>query len=258
MTDEKRSLRQKDFWAALALMAASAGLLFKTLEIPFFQARAAGIADGKWYNSAAIVPYMVFGLLFVLSVTLLVISIRGDGLPTRADLEKIAAQARAPLFQKFCIICLMLLAYIFGLVPRVDFTLATALVMMALTYGFYEGRMRPAILSLILVLLPSVYAMIVHFPSEQWAKPHDDDIVTLIGFVVLVGVALVEAIRTHGSLPGYLRYVPIISFFTPLLLVIAMAFGFHQNVPNRTGLLFSQIEYHYYVTLKPLLDGRKD
>ncbi|WDR01574.1 hypothetical protein PSQ19_12385 [Devosia algicola] len=258
MTDDKRSLRQKDFWTAIALMAASLGLLFKTLEIPLFQARAAGVADGKWYNSAAIVPYMVFGLLLVLSVSLLVIAIRGDGLPTRDDLEKIVAQARAPIFQKFCIICLMLLAYIFALVPRVDFTLATALVMMALTYGFYEGRIRPAILSLLLVMVPAAYALLVHFPSEQWAKPHDDDIVTLVGFVILVAMALVEAVRTHGSLPGYLRYVPIISFLTPLLLVIAMAFGFHQNVPNRTGLLFSQIEYHYYVTLKPLLDGRKD
>ena len=38
----------------------------------------------------------------------------------------------------------------------------------------------------------------------------------------------------------------------PLMLVLAMAFGFRQNVPNRSGLLFSQIEYHYYVTLKPL------
>ncbi|MFG6604803.1 hypothetical protein, partial [Sulfitobacter sp. 1A09134] len=48
------------------------------------------------------------------------------------------------------------------------------------------------------------------------------------------------------------RSTPWIALLTPLILVTAMAFGFRQNVPNRGGLLFSQIEYHYYVTLRPL------
>jgi hypothetical protein len=46
--------------------------------------------------------------------------------------------------------------------------------------------------------------------------------------------------------------VPVIAILAPVILVCAMAFGFRQNVPNRGGLIFSQIEYHYYVTLRPL------
>ena len=52
------------------------------------------------------------------------------------------------------------------------------------------------------------------------------------------------------------RITPIVSVMAPLILVLAMAFGFRQNVPNRTGLLFSKIEYHYYVTVRPLWRGK--
>lgn len=258
MTQERRELRQKDFWTAITLLAVSGGLLLKTTELPFFEARAAGMADGKWYNSAAIVPYLVFGLLFVLAASLLVIAIRDGGSPRRDDFGRFLTQLSTQVVQKFTIICLILLGYIFALVPRVDFTIATSLTMMALTYGFHERRLRPAFIGLVAVVVPSIYALAVNFPSELWAKPHDDDYVTLAAFVVLVIVALVESRRTNGELPRYLRYMPIVCFLTPLLLVITMAFGFRQNVPNRTGLLFSQIEYHYYVTLKPMLDGTKD
>jgi len=48
------------------------------------------------------------------------------------------------------------------------------------------------------------------------------------------------------------RATPWIAALAPLILICAMAFGFRQNIPNRGGLLFSQIEYHYYVTLRPL------
>lgn len=50
------------------------------------------------------------------------------------------------------------------------------------------------------------------------------------------------------------RLTPVIAVAAPLILVCAMAFGFRQNVPARGGLIFKQIEYHWYVTLKPLRD----
>lgn len=258
MEQERRALRLKDFWTAIVLMAVSAGLLLKTTELPFFEARAAGMAEGRWYNSAALVPYMVFGLLFLLALSLLVIAVRDGGSPQRTDFRNLLSQLRAPFARRFMIISAILLGYIFALVPRVDFILATALTMMALTYGFHERRMRPAVIAIAAVAIPSLYAIVVNFPSDRWAKPHDDDWLTLLAFVVLTGAALIESARANGKLPNYMRYIPLVCLLTPTLLVVTMAFGFRQNVPNRTGLLFSQIEYHYYVNLKPLLDGAKD
>lgn len=254
--DEQIQLRRRDFWTAIILMAGSALMLLETRNIPFFDAQAAGVESGKWFNSAAIVPYLIFGLLLAFSVSLLVIAIRDGGAPRHGDLAAFRTTLVSVAAQRFFIICAMLLFYIFCLVPRVDFVLATALVMMALTYGYFEGRLRPAYIGLAFLAVPGLYALVVHFPSEGWAKPHDDDWLTLASFVVLTTVAFVETWKVQHKIPLYLKWAPFVCVLTPLLLVCAMAFGFRQNVPNRTGLVFSQIEYHYYVTFKPLFGSR--
>jgi uncharacterized membrane protein YhaH (DUF805 family) len=254
--DEQTQLRRRDFWTAIILMAGSAFMLLETGNIPFFDAQAAGVESGKWFNSAAIVPYLIFGLLLAFSISLLVIAIRDGGAPRNGDLAAFRTTLVSVAAQKFFIICAMLLIYIFGLVPRVDFVLATAVTMMALTYGYFEGRLRPAYVGLACMAVPGLYALAVHFPSEEWAKPHDDDWLTLASFVLLTAIAFIESRKVQGKVPLYLKWAPFVCVLTPLFLVCAMAFGFRQNVPNRTGLIFSQIEYHYYVTLKPLFGSK--
>ena len=74
-----------------------------------------------------------------------------------------------------------------------------------------------------------------------------DDWVTLALWVALTLVVLTKAASER-----VLRFVPLVAILAPLILVCAMAFVFRQNVPARGGLIFKQIEYHYYVTLRPL------
>lgn len=239
---------------ALLLIAVSLFFLQQTAEIPFFKADAAGVDAGQWYNSAALVPFCIFGVLLLLSIGLLVIAIRQGGLPggalgwrvvrswsLRADVARMAATA------------LIMLAYIFALVPRVDFTLASALVLLALIYGFNATRPQATAIALTAVVLPSLYALIVYFPRDSWGASHSDDYATLIAFLALIPIALLETKRAEGRIGGILKLAPLLAFLFPLFLVIVMAFGFRQNIPTRSGLLFQQIEYHYYVTLKPWL-----
>ena len=77
----------------------------------------------------------------------------------------------------------------------------------------------------------------------------------LICFLAVTLYMFVHSACT-AALDRVVKSTPVIAVLCPLLLVLAMAFGFRQNVPNRTGLLFQQIEYHYYVTIKPYLAGR--
>ena len=77
-------------------------------------------------------------------------------------------------------------------------------------------------------------------------KPHDDDWLVMAAWVLLT-LWMFAHDRSRIA-----RATPWVAVLTPLILVTAMAFGFRQNVPNRGGLLFSKIEYHYYVTLRPL------
>jgi hypothetical protein len=121
--------------------------------------------------------------------------------------------------------------------------------------GGQVTRARATLIALAAVLIPSAYALAVNLPRSRWAAPHDDDWLTLAAFVVLIAAAWIDARAARGRIDPYLKAAPLIAIVLPLLLICAMAFGFQQNVPNRTGLIFSQVEYHYYVTWRPWVQG---
>lgn len=259
--EDKVGLRARDFWTSLFLIAVSVLFLWRTSLLPFYEAKAAGVDSAQWFNSAAVVPFGIFGLLLLLALALLGISIR-DGGASRA-LNSLSA-FRGTLFgrsicgwdelRRIGLLSLILIAYIGGLVPRVDFILASGLVITAMTYGFHSGRARPMVLCAAAAILPAVYAVVMHPLPADWARPHDDDFLTLAAWLALTAAMFGIECR-RGGIDRVIRATPLVSLLIPLILVIGMAFGFRQNVPNRTGLVFSQIEYHYYVTLKRMLKG---
>ena len=136
--------------------------------------------------------------------------------------------------------------YVAGLVPRVDFILSSGLLITALTFGYHGGHAKRMLLVTGVLALCGGHALIRHLPQSEWGA-HDDDWLTLIGWIGLTVVMLFSA---RGD--RVLKAVPIIAVVAPVILVCAMAFGFRQNVPNRGGLVFKQIEYHYFVTIRPL------
>ncbi|MEO1774493.1 MAG: hypothetical protein AAFS07_06020 [Pseudomonadota bacterium] len=258
MDPDKTALRRGDFWTALGLIALSLFFLARTAMLPLVEVSAAGV-EGDWYNSAALVPFLIFGTLLVLSVGLLVVAVREGGLPEGIALPWLLRPLPRPLLShgsaRLTMVAAILAAYIIGLVPRVDFVLSSALTITALIFGFHATRLRPAIIASAAVLLPATYALIANFPSSAWQAPHDDDWVTLAFFVMLVVAGLIEVRLAEGRIDQVRLTAPVVALVTPFLLVAAMAFGFRQNVPNSGGLIFAQVQYHYYVTLRPLWQG---
>lgn len=241
--DEKAKLRARDVWGAVALISASLFFLWRTSYIPLFGGNRAGVSDAAWYNSAAIVPLGIWSAMLVLGVGLLIASLKEAG---RAALTAAGLGWNIAEIRRVGAIAVILLFYIFGLAPRVDFIIASGLLITALIYGYHDGIAGRMMLSAAAVALAGGYALIAHFPQSQWNKPHDDDWAALTIWVLLTLWML-----RHGE-GRVIRAVPYVAALLPFALVCAMAFGFRQNVPNRGGLLFSQIEYQYYVTVKPL------
>lgn len=242
--DDIALLRARDFWAALVLIAVSGFFLWRTSFIPLFGGNRAGVSGASWYNSAAIVPLGIFSAMLLLSIIMLVIAIRAGG--ARTALSSVGIGWNRLEAIRFATIGIIIGFYIAGLVPRVDFILCSGLLITALIHGFYHGQPRHMIISAVAVFIPAAYALIAHFPQSQWSAPHDDDWLTLAVWIVI------SVIAWRGPRDAVARATPIIAVLAPLILVCAMAFGFRQNVPNRSGLIFSQIEYQYFVNLRPL------
>jgi len=242
--DDVQVMRARDFWASVALIAVSGFFLWKTTDIPLWGGNRAGVSGADWYNSAAVVPLFIFGGMLVFSFILLTISIRSGG--ARLALSSAGlGWDKAEVF-RITTIGLMLLAYVVGLVPRVDFILCSGLLITALIFGYYGGHARRALVACGAVVGSGLYAF-ASFPAQADWNAHGDDWVTLAVWISLTLLVLSKSVSER-----VLRVVPVIALFAPLILVCAMAFVFRQNVPARGGLIFSQIEYHYYVTLRPI------
>ncbi len=244
MDEDTEILRARDFWGALVLMGLSVFFLWKTLDIPLWGGNRAGVNAAAWYNSAAIVPLGIFSALLALSFLLLVMAVRAGGAGRALSAVGIGWNADEAL--RFVTIAVILFFYIAALVPRVDFILSSGLLITALTFGYHGGIRARMMLSATVMAASGTYALVAHFPRSEWAA-HDDDWLTLI---VWAALTIWMLIRARGD--RVLKIAPIIAVIAPTVLVCAMAFGFRQNVPNRGGLIFKQIEYHYYVTIRPI------
>ena len=242
--DDTAVLRARDFWGALVLIGVSVFFLWRTLDIPLWGGNRAGVSAASWYNSAAIVPLGIFSAMLVLSIVLLIIAVRAGGAQRALTAVGIGWNRAEAI--RFTTIGIILFFYIAGLVPRVDFVICSGLLITALTFGFHQRQVKRMIVSASVVAMCGAYALVQHLPQSEWGA-HDDDVVTLIAWA---GLTLVVLASARGD--RVLKACPVIAITAPVLLVCAMAFGFRQNVPNRGGLIFKQIEYHYYVTLRPI------
>ncbi|WP_226925623.1 MULTISPECIES: hypothetical protein [unclassified Meridianimarinicoccus] len=243
-SEDKSIMRARDFWAALILMAVSVFFLWRTADIPLFNTTQGGVAGVAWYNSAAIVPLGIFLAMLVLSVVLLVVAIRAGGAQRALTAVGLGWDRDEAL--RFATLAVIFLSYIAALVPRVDFIICSGLLITALIYGYHEGRTGRMTLAAGIMALAGAAAMVLHFPQSEWSA-HGDDWIALVLWIGLTCWML-----WNGHRSRVFRITPWIAVGAPLILVCAMAFGFRQNVPNRGGLIFSKIEYHYYVTLRPL------
>ena len=242
--DELSVLRARDFWGAMVLLGVSLFFLWRTSFIPLFGTNTATVSASRWYNSAAIVPLGIFGALLILSLVMLVIAIRAGGAKTA--LSAVGLGWNGAEATRFATLALILISYVAGLVPRVDFILSSGLVITALIYGYHGGHARRMWGAAAVVSLCGLYAFVRHPGQAGWGAWDDDSLTCAVWGLLTLWVIW------QGRGNKVLRAVPFIAVLAPLILVCAMAFGFRQNVPNRGGLVFSQIEYHYYVTLRPL------
>lgn len=186
-----RRLRQADVVTGLVLAVVAAGMVAKALTFPL-EGTYAGVKNA-WYVSPALLPLIIGGMLFVLSIGLAANGVReARRLSARGRLLG-AEGAAAPGHGSSALLVTSLLAFfIVGLVPRADFVIAMALYLLVFM-GVYALKSWTGRALLIACLgVPAVVALAVAL-AGAWPTPRspgqfqaDAVLAAVLGIAILV------------------------------------------------------------------------
>jgi hypothetical protein len=135
---EPLRMRRADFWTSLVLFGLALGMIRSALTMPLRESFAG--VQNVWYVSPALFPLLIAGGLLLLATALLRNAIRTGG--ARAALAALGRRSAAdatPTARMLAAIALIA-GYVYGLIPRVDYLVATALFLQVFIGAFYLGR----------------------------------------------------------------------------------------------------------------------
>jgi hypothetical protein len=231
--------RTADFWTSLVLLVLAAGMAGGALSFPL-RGTYAGVRNA-WYVSPALLPLIVAACLAMLALTLLLIAIRAGAARTAFR------AAGAPSGQlDVLLIAGLIVAFVVGFVPRVDFIVGAAFFLLAFTVTFHFADARLARLTLgsffgtaVVVALMALSGLTPE-PRSTAAMALDAAVLAILAVTSLA--ALSRAARGDQR---RLRQCLAVALATPLLL--GSVFKFLLLVPlPREGLVVIALDSARY------------
>lgn len=135
---DKTGLRKADFWTSLILFAVGVAMLGGATTFPMRDSY--GGVQNVWYVSPALFPLLVAGALILLSAVLFANAVVTGG-ARRAIVDfRGAARRVAERDLRLVAIVALIAGYVYGLIPRMDFFVATILFLQAFVVAFYVER----------------------------------------------------------------------------------------------------------------------
>ena len=133
--DDNAKLAAADFRTALVLLAITLFLFFETLTYPM-SGDYAGV-ESQWYVSPALFPLVILSCLLLCSLILLVKSLRAQGYKAFFSVSVWFGNHLEKRIRDRWLVILLLIVYVYGLIPSVDFYLASVVFLLSLTSRFY-------------------------------------------------------------------------------------------------------------------------
>lgn len=226
--DALRRLRKADVWTGLVLAVVAVAMVAEALTFPL-EGTYAGVRNA-WYVSPALFPLIVGCALFALSLALLAKAVK--------DVRRLQPGGYLLLFERSAaagrgdawLVSLLLAAYIVGLVPRVDFTIATALFLIVFM-GVYVVSSASGRIALTGTLIVAAVAGFAGALLDAWPAPRSDAQYAVdgvfAGIVVLASVLL--ALFARGT--ERKRVLTVIATGAGTALVLSLVFKYGLLVP---------------------------
>lgn len=240
MIDEKVArLRRADFWTSLLLLAVAAAMLKGALGFPITDSY--GGVENVWYVSPALFPLLVAGALAFLSLVLLVNAIRTGGAAAALHAVSGGFQGLDAGQRKLALMGLLLVAYVYGFIPYIDYIVGTVFFLTAFITAFHLPETRAAVIAAFAFLTVGLSAAVVGAlgllpnPSTTAAYTLDTAVllvllVTAVAMVVTLGADRRRAVVVAGT-----------AGLTPMLLAITFKYGLLVPLP-REGVVVNLID----------------
>lgn len=163
-------LRKADVWTGVVLAIVAVAMIAEALTFPL-QGTYAGVRNA-WYVSPALLPLIVGGMLFLLSIGLIAVAAR--------DYRRLAPGSRLVRVSRASIsggdgwlIAVLLAAYIVALVPRVDFVVGTSLFLFVFMAVYLVDGVRGRSVVAGLLIVPAAAALALAI-AGAWPAPRTD------------------------------------------------------------------------------------
>ncbi len=219
---DKGGLRKADFWTSIVLFALGVAMIGEATTFPMTDSY--GGVQNVWYVSPALFPLLVAGALVVLSAVLFVNAIvTGGARQALAGLGQGIGRINERDFRLIAIVALIA-AYVYGLIPRMDFFVATVLFLQAFVVAFYVDR--PALAKIHVVVFCAVSLVMGALAALGVSRTRGSDSALLIDvagmavFAALAAYAYASVITGRGPSEDRrrLRIALTISVVVPLVL----------------------------------------
>jgi len=230
LMDDSIRMRRADFWTSLIFFGIAAGMIGSAMTMPLKDS-CAGVQNA-WYVSPALLPLLIAGGLLILATTLLCNAIRTGG--ARAALTSLGkwAEAGTEATARMLVSIVIIAGYVYGLIPRVDYVIATALFLQVFIAAFYVGRkdvMRLQTTVYLLVAIPAVLADLFGLYPQPGTTPR-----YALDLAVLLIMAWLGVVTWRRLVPdpiGRRRFAITIAVSITVALLTSVSFKFGLLVP---------------------------
>ncbi|WP_016956549.1 hypothetical protein [Catenovulum agarivorans] len=248
-TTDSTNYRREAF-TSLALMIFALAILAESLTYPLTASQ--GGLENVWYVSPALFP-LVVGSCILLLASIQLLKLFKTAKSQQQNVFRFSAESSYKLSQpsidKFLLV-LMLVGYVYGLIPNSDFVIATILFQLTLTCRFYLADAKK-LNELLLITFCFVAALLfltnllVSFESDS-SRLYIGDLISFpaLGFVLYKTHCYLTANQQHKQI----RILLFASVLLPIIVVLIFKYLLLVPMPSESSVLLLT-DYFYYQVL---------
>ncbi len=228
--DSQTRMRRADFWTSLVFFAIAIGMIGSAMTMPLKESFAG--VQNVWYVSPALLPLMIAAGLLILATTLLRNAVRTGG--ARAALASLGrwAEADGDATARMLAAIAIIVGYVYGLIPRIDYVVATTLFLLVFIGAFYLGRKDIMRFQAVLFLAVGAAALAADllgvYPSPGTTPRYALDLIVLLG---TAGLALATWRQLASDAVLRRRLGVTVAVSVAVALVTSASFKFGLLVP---------------------------